>query len=83
MTVPLLVDDDVRIKGEYVCLAHQFRVLPKKELDEKDAEGLKTVLKRSMAKMLGGDEEKEERNEEKGEEASNEKSLDSIAKLFA
>ncbi|MDO8642264.1 MAG: HIT domain-containing protein [Candidatus Woesearchaeota archaeon] len=57
--------------------------LPKKELDEKEAEGLKTVLKRSMAKMLGGDEEKEERNEEKGEEASNEKSLDSIAKLFA
>lgn len=64
--------------------------LPKKEMDEKEAETLTLTLKKSIAKVFGGPEEREpERGEEEKEEApeneekkTEEKNLDAIAKLF-
>ena len=68
--------------------------IPKKEADEKETESLKATLKKSVAKVFGAPEERNEgkerkdrpeeketeENEEKKEE--NTKDLDAIAKLF-
>ncbi len=60
--------------------------IPKKELDEKEAEELKAALKKSAAKVFGGPEEREGQAEEKEEprekEEKNAQGLDAIAKLF-
>lgn len=65
--------------------------IPKKELDEKEAEELKATLKKSAAKVFGGPEEweghaeekKEQKEETREKEEKNAQGLDAIAKLFA
>lgn len=58
--------------------------IPKKELDEKEAEALKATLKKSVGKVVGtiAEERTEEKEWPEEKEKKESKGLDAIAKLF-